>query len=113
MTPTDRLAILTAALRQAVDRLRHRSDADSHAVCRAWDAVAPLLAEPAPEPAPAPPPQEPAAPERGRCGDCRHFDRCKWLVQAQANHEHCDWTPSRWTPKQPAPDGAPPQGVEG
>ena len=31
-----------------------------------------------------------------RCGDCWHFPRCEWLIQATKDREECDWIPSRF-----------------
>lgn len=33
------------------------------------------------------------------CGDCIHFGRCQWLIQARAFWTECDWTPSRFVRK--------------
>lgn len=35
-----------------------------------------------------------------KCGDCRSFSQCEWLVQAKADWEKCDWEPSRFMAKQ-------------
>lgn len=37
------------------------------------------------------------APTTG-CGACAHFNRCQWLIGAQADWE-CDWIPSRFRGK--------------
>ena len=31
-----------------------------------------------------------------RCGDCWHFPRCEWLIQAKEDRDKCDWIPSRF-----------------
>jgi hypothetical protein len=33
------------------------------------------------------------------CGDCFHYPRCEWLIQASADKTICDWEPSRFSAK--------------
>jgi hypothetical protein len=66
-----------------------------------------------------PPPPEPfvrdasALPRGQACQDCRHWRRCKALIQGLAGTEtSCDWAPSRFAPKpeaQPTPPEPPRQ----
>jgi hypothetical protein len=33
------------------------------------------------------------------CGDCRHYERCRFLVGRSLTEQHCDWYPSRFQEK--------------
>ena len=38
-------------------------------------------------------------PEGKTCGDCVHFKKCSWLVQAIGEWKECDFFPSRFIDK--------------
>lgn len=37
-----------------------------------------------------------ALPQGERCGTCRNFGRCSWLIGASEDATNCDWSPSRF-----------------
>lgn len=41
------------------------------------------------------------------CGDCKHFNRCEWLISCKPTNEECDWSPSRFILKTVAPNYEP------
>jgi len=43
------------------------------------------------------------------CGDCVHFSRCEWLIQATTGRTECDWLPIRFKLKGDKNDDAPKQ----
>lgn len=38
-----------------------------------------------------------------RCGECRSFERCSWLISCSPDSRTCDWAPSRFELKVSAP----------
>lgn len=34
------------------------------------------------------------------CFHCKHFFRCTWLVLCQPENTKCDWSPSRFVPRE-------------
>jgi hypothetical protein len=37
-----------------------------------------------------------AIPDGKTCNDCRHYERCRWLLSREPTETKCDWTPSRF-----------------
>ncbi len=41
------------------------------------------------------------------CKDCRHFQKCRWLLSRKGTEQECDWLPSRFKSvksRRPSPD---------
>ena len=47
---------------------------------------------------------EMSLPQGKTCGDCVHFERCKWLISAEKTWTNCDFYPNKFIEKKAVND---------